>query len=259
MKTDRELNYRLYLHRMDGFVRSSYEQELGHYRAIQSGNVEAVKQRFAEIEHQFLAGAGTLSPDPLRNMMYHFVTSMALIGRFCVEGGMEHDKAFTLADIYIQKADSLRSQDEILQLMKEMQVDYAERMRALRKNNVVSLHIRKCIDYIYEHLHEKLTVPTLAEQVGLHPSYLSKLFAKEKGVTIHEFVTQARIATAENLLRHTDYSNSEIALALGFCSQSAFISAFRQKNGITPKKYRELHYSDIMKSDALPSAPSKGQ
>ena len=160
---------------------------------------------------------------------------------------MDHDTAYTLSDIYIQKADAMRDINELIMFFREMEVDFAERMKALRKSNVVSLHVRRCIDYIYEHLHEKITVEILADYVGLNPSYLSKLFSTEKGISIHAFVTQARITTAENLLINTDFSNLEIALALGFSSQSSFISVFRKKNGITPKKYRELHYLDVIK------------
>ena len=238
MKTDRELNYRLYIQRSDGFLRSPFESELGFYRAIQSGDVIEVEKRFDSIKNKFLDGKGTLSPDPVRNLMYHFVTSVALVSRFCIEGGMDHDTAYTLSDIYIQKADAMRDINELIMFFREMEVDFAERMKALRKNN---------IDYIYEHLHEKITVEILADYVGLNPSYLSKLFSTEKGISIHAFVTQARITTAENLLINTDFSNLEIALALGFSSQSSFISVFRKKNGITPKKYRELHYLDVIK------------
>ena len=247
MKTDRELNYRLYIQRSDGFLRSPFESELGFYRAIQSGDVIEVEKRFDSIKSKFLDGKGTLSPDPVRNLMYHFVTSVALVSRFCIEGGMDHDTAYTLSDIYIQKADAMRDINELIMFFREMEVDFAERMKALRKSNVVSLHVRRCIDYIYEHLHEKITVEILADYVGLNSSYLSKLFSTEKGISIHAFVTQARITTAENLLINTDFSNLEIALALGFSSQSSFISVFRKKNGITPKKYRELHYLDVIK------------
>lgn len=247
MKTDRELNYRLYIQRSDGFMRSPFEREIGFYRAVQSGDVDEVIRKFDSIKNQFLDGKGTLSPDPIRNIMYHFVTSVALVSRFCIEGGMDHDTAYTLADIYIQKADGMRDVNEVIMLFKEMQVDFAERMKTMRKNNVVSLHVRRCIDYIYDHLHEKITIDVLAEHVGLNPSYLSKLFSTEKGISIHAFVIEARLNTAENLLRNTDFSNLEIALALGFSSQSSFISVFRKKNGVTPKKYREMHYLDIIK------------
>ena len=249
MKTDRDLNYRLYIQRTDGFTRSPYDRELRVYRTIQSGDTEAVKSNFRRIRKNFFEGKGTLSPDPVRNIMYHFVTAVGLVARFCIEGGMGHDTAYTLSDIYIQRGDWLNDVEKIIDLFEEMQLDFAERMRTLKKEDVTSLNVRRCIDYIYEHLHEELTLNVLAEQVGLNPSYLSKLFSKEKGMSIKTFITRAKVSTAENLLRSSDFSCLDIAFALGFSSQSAFISVFRKINGITPKKYRELHYMDVIEGN----------
>ncbi|MDD7517697.1 AraC family transcriptional regulator [Ruminococcus flavefaciens] len=249
MKTDRDLNYRLYIQRNDGFTRNSFERELSFYRTVQAGDVESIKKRFEIIRRNFLEGKGTLSNDPVRNMMYHFVTSVALVARFCVEGGMDHNTAYTLSDIFIQRADKLNDVEKIIELLGEMQLDFTERMKLLKKDNVVSLHVRKCIDYIYEHLHEELTLTALAKQVGLNPSYLSKLFSKEKGMSIKNFIIRAKVSTAENLLRYSDFSCLDISLALGFSSQSAFISVFKKVNGITPKKFRELHYLDVMEEN----------
>lgn len=249
MKTDRDLNYRLYIQKNDGFMRSPFERELSAYRMVQSGDIEGIKSRFAMIRNNFFEGKGTLSNDPVRNVMYHFVTSVALVARFCIEGGMEHNTAYTLSDIFIQRADKLNDVEEIIDLLGEMQLDFTERMRTLKKENVVSLHVRRCIDYIYEHLHEELTLTLLADHVGLNPSYLSKLFSKEKGMSIKSFIIQAKVSTAENLLRYSDFSCLEISLALGFSSQSAFISVFKKINGMTPKKFRELHYLDVMEQN----------
>ena len=72
-------------------------------------------------------------------------------------------------------------------------------------------------------------------------------FLKETGITIKDFITDAKIRTAENMLRYSDFSYSDISHTLGFSSQSAFISVFKKANGITPKKYREQHYvSDVL-------------
>ena len=101
MKTDRDLNYRLYVQKSGGFTRNPFERELKFYRTIQSGDVEGVKKLFEDVRKDFSEGKGTLSADPVRNMMYHFVTAVALISRFCVEGGLPHDVAYTLSDIYI--------------------------------------------------------------------------------------------------------------------------------------------------------------
>ena len=239
MNTGKELNYRLYVQKMNGFTRSSFNWEMSRYMSIQQGDVEAVRTSFEKSRPHFTDGKGQLSDDPVRNIRYHLIVSVAVIARVCVEGGMSHDEAYTLGDIYIRRADVCNDCEEMLDIFAEMRVDYAQRMHDLRKNNIISLHIRKCIDYIYDHLHEDLSVRSLAENVGLNQSYLSKLFAKETGTTIKHFVTRARIDTAENLLKYTEHSSSEISFALGFSSQSAFISVFRKENGMTPSHYRD--------------------
>lgn len=246
IKTDRDLNYRLYIQRNDGFTRSPFERELNVYRMIRSGDTESIKALFEKLRPSFFDGKGKLSDDPVRNVMYHFVTSVAMVARFCIEGGMNHDTAYTLGDIYIQRADKLNDVEKTIDLFLEMQLDFSERMKELKKDKVISLHVRKCIDYIYENLHDELSLKILAEYTRLNSSYLSKLFSKETGMNVRSFIIKARVDTAENLLINSDFSCLEISLALGFSSQSAFISVFRKVNGITPKKYRELHYMKLL-------------
>ncbi|MBQ7132760.1 MAG: helix-turn-helix transcriptional regulator [Oscillospiraceae bacterium] len=244
MNTNRDLNYRLYIQKTYGFTRSSFHEEFQRYEVIRQGDTERIRQGFASAKEAFLKGAGKLSDDPVKNLRYHFIVAVALTSRICVRGGMEHDMAYTLSDIYIQRADKLTSCEKLFELFAEMELDFAARMKELKKTNVISLHIRKCIDYIYDHLHEELTVSVLSGVIGLNPSYLSKLFAKETGISIKEFITNAKISTAENLLKFSEFSYLEISLALGFSSQSAFISVFKKHKGITPKKYRELYYTE---------------
>lgn len=242
MNTNRDLNYHLYVQKMEGFHRTPFHSEFEKYMVIQSGNVEEVRKNFAKIRPNFMNGKGKLSEDPVRNVMYHFVTSVALTSRICVEGGLSHDEAYTLSDIYIQKADKCSSCEQIIDIFEEMQVDFAGRMRELKKTNATSIHIRRCIDYIYEHLHEKLTINELAEFSDLNASYLSKLFLKETGVSVKTFIINAKIDTAKNMLKHSDFSYLDISLALGFSTQSAFISVFKKNTGMTPKQYREKFY-----------------
>ena len=247
MDTGKELNYRLYVQRMNGFTRLPFASEMSKYMDIRDGDVESVKKTFAKVRKNFSEGKGKLSDDPIRNVRYHMIVSVAVIARVCVAGGMSHDEAYTLGDIYIRKADVCNDYEGILDIFDEMRTDYAKRMHELRKSNVISLHIRKCIDYIYDHLHEDLTVKTLAEAVGLESTYLSKLFSKETGTTIKHFITKAKIDTAQNLLKYSDHSCSEISFALGFSSQSAFISVFKKETGLTPRQYREQYYSSADK------------
>ena len=245
VNTNRDLNYRLYIQREEGFSRMSFSSEFEKYKIISSGNVEKVKENFAAIKQNYHQGKGKLSDDPVRNVRYHFIVAVALTSRICVEGGMSHDIAYTLSDIYIQRADKCGTVEGMIDLIGEMQVDYAERMNEIRKKDIISIHIRKCIDYIYDHLREKLTVRSAAEFLQLDPTYLSKLFAKETGSSFREFIIGARVSAAENMLIYSDFSCSDIALSLGFSSQSAFISTFRKHTGHTPSAYRtQKHFTE---------------
>lgn len=242
MNTTKDLNYKLFIQREEGFERTSFGSEFDKYKTISSGDVEKVKQNLAVIKKNYLAGKGVLSDDPVRNVRYHFIVSVAIISRVCVDSGMDHDTAYTLSDIYIQRADKCSSCEKLVDMLEEMQLDFAERMKDLKKSNIISIHIRKCIDYIYEHLHEKITVEQTAEYLKIDKSYLSKLFMKENGISFRQFIINARVQVAKNMLLYSDYSYADVSASLGFSSQSAFISTFKKSVGMTPKQYREMYY-----------------
>lgn len=240
MKARNELNYQLFLQKTNDISREPYNVELGRYTDICNGDIDGVKRRLS-IE-TFAIEVNRFSADEQRNLRYHVILTAFTIAKACMASGMGHDEAYTLADIYIRKADVCDTTDALLVLFRELQLDFAERMQEIKKEQVVSLHVRRCIDYIYEHLKEDLTVKYLAELCGLTQSYLSRLFAEETGVNLKQFILNAKIDTAQNLLRYTDLSYMDISVALKFSSQSAFIYTFRKITGTTPKKYREEHY-----------------
>ena len=244
MNTNRELDYRLYLQRDEEFVRTDVRKEFSRYETIVSGNVEQVKKNYAEVRKDFFAGKGVLSKNPLRNSIYHLVVSVGVLARMCVEAGLPHSEAYTISDIYIQKADETKDVEAVLDLIGQAQIDFAERMRKLRKTaGKYSLYVRHAIDYIYDHLHEPLKMEDLAKVEGLSPGYFSKLFAKEVGTTVKAYILQVKVRTGANMLGNLDYSISDIAYSLGFSSQSAFTTAFKQLMGKTPAAYRsEMDY-----------------
>lgn len=249
MDTNSTLNYRLYTQRQDEFIRADYRAEFRQYNKIKNGDVEGVRDRFRIARKNFLNGKdgrGVLSEDPIRNAAYHLVASAAVISRMCIDGGMDVDTAYTLSDIYINKADVAKSVEEITDLIAAMQIDYATRMRALRKENAISIHIRKSIDFIYDNLHKQLSVTELAEREGLSAGYFSRLFQKETGKKINDFINDAKIKTAQNMLSYSDFGILDISLSLGFSSQSAFTSTFKKVCGMTPKAYRDQNYKANM-------------
>ena len=214
------------------------------YSEIRTGNVEVLAQKLKDGEISLISDAHILSEDKERNAMYHFVIASYALADACVEGGMRHDETYKLSDVYIRKADDCKTYIDIDRLYGEMCLDFAERMHGIqKKDDAVSLHVRKCIDYIYKNLGADLSLKALAKLLDLHPSYFSRLFSNETGMSITQFVMEARVDAAQNLLRCSEMSCQEISETLGFCSHSAFISTFRRITGVTPRVYRERHYS----------------
>ena len=246
MDTNSTLNYKLYVQRQEEFIRADYRAEFRQYNRIKNGDVEGVRERFKIARQNFQEGRGHLSDDPLRNIVYHLVVSAAVISRMCIDGGLDLDTAYTLSDIYIKKADEAESVEEVMDLIADMQIDYATRMRELKKKNAVSIHIRRSIEYIYDNLHRQVTLEELAMREELSSGYFSRLFQKETGMKVGQYVNDAKIRTAENMLRYSDFPILDIALSLGFSSQSAFSAGFKKITGMTPKEYKNTYYNANM-------------
>lgn len=246
MGIKKDLDYRLYVQREEGFIRSDYRNELRQYNRIKNGDVEGTRDRYKIARAGFKDGWGKLSDDPLRNAQYHLVASAAVISRICIDGGMEMNAAYTLSDIYINKADEARSPEEVIDILGDMQIDYATRMRDLKRTNAINLHIRRTVDYIYDNLDKPITLTELAEREELNPEYLSRLFMKETGKKIGEFIAEAKIKSAQYMLCHTDYSILDVALSLGYASQSSFTKAFTSYSGVSPKKYRDQNTTKVL-------------
>ncbi|MCI5805734.1 MAG: AraC family transcriptional regulator [Clostridium sp.] len=241
MSIQKELFYKEFVKRESEILRAPYNPELEFYSTIKAGDVTKIRQLCKE-PLMDKPGLGTLSDNSLQNMKFHFVITTALAARYCIEGGMELSKAYSLSDFYIQKADRCKTVKAISDLHPVMCEDYTKRMKSLRKEKICSKQIAECIDYIYDHLHTRITIETLADHVKLNPSYLSRLFKKEIGTTVSSYIQTTKIETAKNMLIYSDYTLSQISSTLAFPSQSYFTEIFRKKTGLTPTNYRSLYF-----------------
>jgi YesN/AraC family two-component response regulator len=239
MNIEQKLTHQAFLNREQSISHLAYERENAFFSAIQNGDVAGVQALYEPLGTSEM---GKLSENPLRNLQYHLIITVALITRSCIEGGMVMEEAYNLSDIYIQSVDKCKSEEEIRMLHRELVMDYAQRMHLLKKQNRYPKAIIVVMDYIYDNLHTRMTIGELADAAGLSVTYLSKLFRKEVGMTVKEYITRKRIQAAENMLRYSEFSCLAISDYLCFSSESHFIQVFRKHTGETPKRYREKYF-----------------
>lgn len=233
-----------------GEIHRNPNEEFSFYLAIANGDIESIEQNCAEKHFQAEdEGMGILSKDPVTNLKYHLLVTLALTTRFCIEAGMQTEYAFRLSDFYIQQLDGISTTTGVIELHDHAVLDFTKKMHMIKNNFSVSKPVNEALNYIYTYINERITIVEIAEHLELSEGYLSRLFKKEVGVSVSDYIRQQKIERAKNLLRHSDLSLVEIANRLAFSSQSHFIQVFKNSTGITPKSFREKFYRTHWKVD----------
>lgn len=97
---------------------------------------------------------------------------------------------------------------------------------------------RRIRDFIEAGLGTDLSIERLAQEAALSPVHFSRLFKASFGCTPHRWVQQRRVQVAQQLLKTSDRPIADIALSLGFASQSHFTQVYRNFTGDTPGRAR---------------------
>jgi len=112
------------------------------------------------------------------------------------------------------------------------------------KLNQTIMH--RVLHYINEHYTENLSIKDLCGLFNMSESSLSHEFRNYSNKGVYEYILYKRIIKAKELF-FTDMNLTQIALECGFNDYSNFLRAFKKLSGSSPKKYKNLHQSDIIK------------
>ena len=98
--------------------------------------------------------------------------------------------------------------------------------------------VEKCAAYIQEHLgDEDLNVQALGNVFYLNPIYLSRIFKREKGIAINQWITKQRMELAGRLLKDQNLSANLVAQHCGYANYPYFSTVFKSYYGCTPSQY----------------------
>ena len=109
--------------------------------------------------------------------------------------------------------------------------------RAPVRDALTAHQLERVCELVDARLDDDLGVAAMAASVSLAPRQFTDRFRRATGVTPYRFVLERRIAAAKRLLRQAPIA--EVALRVGFSSQSHFTSAFVRLVGVTPARWRD--------------------
>lgn len=113
------------------------------------------------------------------------------------------------------------------------------REQDLTKSPAPTHYSEQIMRWLAEHYQQELDLDRLAAQLHLSKSYVSRIFRRETGSSITEYLTGRRIIQASHLLETTDLSVEQIGAHVGLENTSHFIHTFKLVVGLTPLKYRQ--------------------
>jgi AraC-like DNA-binding protein len=97
------------------------------------------------------------------------------------------------------------------------------------------------VNFIHNNFERDISLGDIAKFVFLSPSYFTRAFKDETGMSPISYLLKTRIERAKELLADTSIKISDIALSVGFSNQQRFNEMFKKYAGITPLQYRKQH------------------
>lgn len=170
----------------------------------------------------------------------------------------------TVESEHIEIAPHLKIRDPLLQqiglaLKAELKAKRLDRLYAESMANALAVHVlrrystgkpiirsysdglpnhklQQAIDYIQAHLAEDISLQAIATELGMSQYYFARLFKQSTGYSPYQYLIKCRIERAQELLTQTQQI-ANVALQVGFASQSQFGRHFKRLTGVTPKQF----------------------
>lgn len=181
--------------------------------------------------------SGRLAGDSLRATKDTFIASVSVVSRLAVYVGMDYELALTLSDMYIRKAETMTTIEEVIIAIGSMMLDYCCRIKKLKQYEGSSILTIKVMDYIRRHIREAILLEDMAGELKYSVSYMSATFKKDTGMALKQYLQQEKIEEAKYMLLQPEAAIVNVAEALSYSSISHFQASFKRISGMTPMEY----------------------
>lgn len=100
-------------------------------------------------------------------------------------------------------------------------------------------NIKCAIDFILANISNEISVKDVADHVHFSPEYFSKLFKKEMGENVKNYILRIKVDAAKELLENPNIPINIVAAELGYSNFSHFTQMFKKHENVTPTEYRK--------------------
>lgn len=229
------------------------EQELKQFTKKNQDNVQG-KHRKLELLSLYLDNG---KRDEFRNILDELCCDIAVIENLHDTNAQESYYSIALVFLsYINKWNIIQKVPLEARLYKLLQVKEHESwhnaVEYLKKLSVILFDMQnfeeekraqntidKVLEYINDNICEDLSLVRLADLVYFNPSYLSRLFKQVVGENLSDYINEAKIRKAKELLKNPEMKVHDVAAAMGYYSTTNFARFFKKLANITPQEYRD--------------------
>lgn len=214
---------------------ADYTPDFAKWRALlEEGCGSAVREEIRDYL-EGLAGKGALN----RKLLARFHEDFLQMFFGVMEGSQGRAyEAFSEIYDYDEVIQASASLPKLLEFV-EFATQYIEEKQDPHQSG--RAQIDRVMDFIRRNLQKNIGRQEIARAVYLNPEYLSRLFKREMGIGLSEYLVQERMKIAESLLLNTNFSISIVASKVGYVNFSHFAKAFKKEFGVSPSEYRKQH------------------
>ena len=217
-----------------------YDQEKQFLSMIRNGDTKNILSAFEK-----LSGPEALSDFSKETLNYYASGyGLAILKALSRKAAEESGLSVITIDEITQKYTQLSSATNNAELQTRYQIDMIVELTKAVHNHKLSLDkysppIQRVMEYINLHLGDHISNDDLAANASMSISHLSKVFKKETGGTMTEYIALMRCKKAAGLLKKTDLPVQEISSYVGYSDNNYFVKVFKKIYDLTPSEYRK--------------------
>ena len=219
-----------------------YDQEKQFLSMIRNGDTKNIMTAFEK-----LSGPEALSDFSKETLNYYASgNGLAILKALSRKAAEESGLSVITIDEITQKYTQLSSATNNADLQTRYQIDMIVELTKAVHNHKLSLDkyspsIQKVLEYINLHLGDHISNEDLSANANMSISHLAKVFKKETGVTITEYIALLRCKKAANLLKKTNLPIQEISSYVGYSDNNYFVKVFKKNYDMTPTEFRKAN------------------